>query len=153
MLGAVKAAVGGRADGTAPLQLPIHRLRLFATALSPSTMDETGLPIGDLARYQPENSRSVMLSRGTDALEIEWDTVGWNSAAHDHVHARLDSLGDISLRCNNVSVLWDRAVTSAGVITGDDASNWTSATLTSDESTELRVRYVDSDPCFNLVGL
>eukprot|EP01046_Picozoa_sp_COSAG06_P004705 COSAG06_NODE_201_length_20356_cov_7.834140_2_plen_629_part_00 len=144
-------AVGGRADGTAPFQLPIHRLRLFATVLAPSAMDGTGLPIGDLARYQPENSHSVVLSRGTDALEIEWDTVGWNSAAHDHVHARLDSLGDISLRCNNVSVLWDRAVTSAGGITGDDASNWTSAALTSDESTGLRVRYVDSDPCFNLV--
>jgi hypothetical protein len=146
-------AIGGRADGTAPLPLPVHRLRLFAGALESSELDASGLPAGDLARYQPENSRSVMLSRGIDALEVQWDTLGWNAEAHDHVHATLDSVGGISLRCNNVSMLWDRAVASAGLLTGSDISNWTSSALalTSDASTGLRVRYVDSDPCFDLV--
>ena len=69
-------AIGGRADGTAPFQLPIHRLRVFAAALAPSELDASGLPMGDLARYQPENSRSIMVSRGTDALEVQWDTLG-----------------------------------------------------------------------------
>ena len=69
-------AIGGRADGSAPFQLPIHRLRIFAGALSPSELDASGLPVGELARYQPENSRSIMLSRGTDAIEVKWDTVG-----------------------------------------------------------------------------
>ena len=77
-------AIGGRADGTAPFQLPIHRLRVFAGALSPSKLDASGLPTGDLAQYQPENSRSVMLSRGTDALEVQWDTMGCKNTSNLH---------------------------------------------------------------------
>jgi hypothetical protein len=144
-------AIGGRADGTAPFPLPIHRLRLFASALEPTELDVSGLSVGDVARYQPENSRSMMLSRGVDALEVQWDTVGWNAEAHDQVHATLDSLGGISLRCDNVSMLWDRAVASAGGVTLSDVSNWTSAALASDAGIGLRIRYVDSDPCFDLV--
>ena len=145
-------AIGGRADGTAPFQLPIHRLRLFASALEPTELDVPGLLVGDVARYQPENSRSVMLSRGIDALEVQWDTLGWNAEAHDHVHATLDSLGGISLRCDNVSMLWDRAVASAGGVTLSDVSNWTTAALASDTAgIGLQIRYIDSDPCFDLV--
>jgi len=145
-------AIGGRADGTAPFQLPIHRLRVFGGALEPSELDTSGLTVGELARYQPENSRSIMLSRGTDALEIQWDTVGWNAEAHDHLHATLDSLGDISLRCDNVSRLWDRAVASTGALTKHaDISNWTSSAVASDSSTGLHVKYISSDPCFDLV--
>ena len=145
-------AIGGRADGSAPFQLPIHRLRVFAGALDPSELDASGLAVGDLARYQLENSRSMMLSRGIDALEVTWDTIGWNAEAHEHVHATLDSLGGISLHCRNMSVLWDRAVASVGAVTHfDDVSNWTSSALASDDTTRLRVRYVDSDPCFDLV--
>ena len=144
-------AIGGRADGTAPFQLPIHRLRLFASALEPTELDVSGLLVGDVARYQPENSRSMMLSRGIDALEVQWDTLGWNAEAHDQVHATLDSLGGISLRCDNVSMLWDRAVASAGGVTLSDVSNWTSAALASYARIGLHIRYVDSDPCFDLV--
>ena len=170
-------AIGGRGDGSAPFQLPVHRLRVFAGALAPSELDASGLPMGDLARYQPENSRSIMLSRGTDAIEVQWDTIGcksepicirapvdlWsftdrllvpigNVAAHDHVHATLDSLGGIRLRCDNVSLLWDRAVGSGSGITGDlGVSNYTTSALDSDASIGLRVRYLDSDPCFDLV--
>jgi hypothetical protein len=145
-------AIGGRTDGTAPFQLPIHRLRLFASALEPTELDASGLMAGDLARYQPENSRSIMLSRGIDALEVQWDTLGWNAEAHDHAHATLDSLGGISLRCDNVSMLWDRAVASAGGVTLSDVSNWTSAALASGTAgIGLQIRYIDSDPCFDLV--
>ena len=142
-------AIGGRADGTAPFPLPIHRLRVFGTALMPEQLDGSGLAVGDMLRYQPENSRAIHLSRGTDALEVTWDTFGWDAAAHDHVHATLDSLGGISLRCDNSSTLWDRAVASAlrGVAYQFDASNWTSAALA---SVGLRVRYIDSDACFDL---
>ena len=109
-----------------------HSLRLFASALEPTELDASALMVGDLARYQPENSRSVMLSRGIDALEVQWDTLGWNAEAHDQVHATLDSLGGISIRCDNVSMLWDRAVVSAGRVACGDVSNWTSAALASD---------------------
>ena len=144
-------AVGGRSDGTASFPLPLHRVRLFEGALEPSELDTSGGQVGDLVRFQPENSRSIKLSRGTDALDITWNTIGWNAAAHDHVHVELDYLGGVSLRCNNVSSLWDRAVASTGAITGgSDIGNWTSSALESDASTGLRVRYIDSDPCFDL---
>jgi hypothetical protein len=94
----------------------------------------------------------MMLSRGIDALEVQWDTLGWNAEAHDHVHATLDSLGGISLRCDNVSMLWDRAVASAGGVTGSEVSNWTAVALASGTAgIELHIRYIDSDPCFDLV--
>eukprot|EP01045_Picozoa_sp_COSAG04_P013769 COSAG04_NODE_994_length_8876_cov_9.074763_2_plen_2355_part_01 len=144
-------AIGGRADGTAPFPLPIHRLRVFGNALSPGELEGSGLAVGDLLRFQPENSRTIRLSRGTDALEVTWDTFGWNAAAHDHVHGTLDSLGGVGLRCDNVSTLWDRAVASAGGTAGQlNVSNWTSAALSSDASVGLRVRYIDSDACFDL---
>ena len=143
-------AVGGRADGTAPFQLPIHRLRVYSEAVAPSNLDTSGAVDGGLARYQPENSRSMLLSRGIDALDVQWDTIGWNVEAHDHVHVTLDSLGGINLRCNNLSKLWDRAVGSAVGMTGVVASNWTSSALTSGASTALHITYVDSDPCSNL---
>ena len=145
-------AIGNRADGTAPLTLPLHRLRVFGGALAPDDLDSSGLlPPGDFVRYQPENSRSVVLSRGTDALDITWDTIGWNAAAHDHVHVALDSSGSIRLRCNNVSSLWDRAVDHARRLTGTrDVHNWTSSALPSDASVGLHIEYVDSDACFDL---
>eukprot|EP01045_Picozoa_sp_COSAG04_P008051 COSAG04_NODE_438_length_14426_cov_10.589795_2_plen_196_part_00 len=54
--------------------------------------------------------------------------------------------------CDNVSLLWDHAVASAGGVAGnsDAVTNWTSAALDSDASTGLFVRYIDSDPCFDL---
>ena len=102
----------------APFPLPIHRLRVFGDALSPAQLDNSGLAPGDLLRYQPENSRTVRLSRGTDALEVTWDKFGWNADAHNHAQATLDSQGGITLRCDNTSTLWDRAVASAGGIAG-----------------------------------
>jgi hypothetical protein len=143
-------AIGGRADGT-PFPLPIHRLRLFAGALSQRSLEGASLTSGVLQQWQPENSRTIQLSRGTDALELEWNTLGWNAAVHNHVHTTLDSLGGVSLRCSNVSVLWDRAVGSAASIALADISNWTSTTLDSDASIGLHMRYIDSDPCFDLV--
>ena len=143
-------AIGAQSDGTAPFPLPLHRLRIIEGAFSPTDLDAVGVQTGDLLRYQPENSRSVKLSRGTDALEITWNTIGWNAAAHDHVHVELDYLGGVSIRCNNVSSLWDRAISSTGAIADVDIRNWTSSALASGASTGLRVRYVDSDPCFDL---
>ena len=146
-------AIGAQPDGTAPFPLPLHRLRVFEGALSPSELDTSGLLTnGDLLRYQPQNSRSVKLSRGTDALEITWDTIGWNAATHDQVHATLDYLGGVRLRCDNVSWLWDRAVASTGaIITGNtEVHNWTSSMLASAASIGLRVHCIDSDPCFDM---
>ena len=43
-------------------------------------------------------------------------------------------------------------MSSIGGITHDhEISNWTSSALESDASIGLRVRYLDSDPCFDLV--
>eukprot|EP01045_Picozoa_sp_COSAG04_P001345 COSAG04_NODE_44_length_31776_cov_9.320769_2_plen_1968_part_00 len=144
--------IGNRADGTAPFPLPLHRLRVVEGALRLGDVDAYGMQPGDLLRYQPENSRSIKLSRGTDALEVTWDTFGWDTTAHDHVHVSLDSTGGVRLRCDNMSLLWDRAVASASGVTGDRSaiSNWTSEALSSDAGTGLFVRYIDSDPCFDL---
>jgi hypothetical protein len=139
-------AFGGRADGGAPFQLPVHRFRLFASSLTLLEIDASGLPVGDLAPYQPENSRSMMFSRGIDALDIEWHIFGWSAEVHDRVRVTLHSVGDLSLRCDSVSRLWDRAVGSVGQLSGLDASNWTSFALTPGASVALRLRYVDSDP-------
>ena len=144
-------AVGSQADGTVPFPLPLHRLRIFEGALDPTQLDASGVQAGYLLRYQPESSRSIKLSRGSDAVEITWDTVGWSAATHEHVHAELDHVGGVSLRCNNVSSLWDRAVASTGTLTGElDVRNWTFSTLPSVASTGLHVRYNNSDPCFDL---
>ena len=53
-----------------------------------------------------------------------------------------------------MSTLWDRAVESVVGLTGIQAntSNWASSALDSDdEGIGLHVRYLDSDPCFDLV--
>eukprot|EP01045_Picozoa_sp_COSAG04_P016396 COSAG04_NODE_1365_length_7074_cov_49.110394_2_plen_560_part_01 len=143
-------AVGNRAAGTAPFPLPLHRLRLVEGALHPHDLDATGTQFGELLRFQPENSRSIKLSRGTDALEVTWDTFGWDTSVKNHVYVALDSLGGAQLRYENVSLLWDRAVASIAAIAGvSDVSNWTSA-MAANASTELFVRYIDSDACFDL---
>jgi hypothetical protein len=122
-------AVGGRPDGSAPFPMAVHHPRLYDGILTPQGMsgsthaDNFG-PLG----YHSENSRWVEISRGPDAVDITWDTLGWDAAAHEQVRVTLEPTGDLRLKGANASRLWDRAITSASGSTDHrDVANWTSA--------------------------
>ena len=143
-------SVGGRADGSAPFPLPVHRLRIYDTSLQPDRIAIIDSP-GQLLQYHSVDSRNVKLSRGTDALEVTWDTFGWSYSTHQHVSVSFGRAGDTFIRCDNVSSLWDRAVRSASHLSdGRDVMNYSAAALPAARRVGLRVRYVDSDPCFDL---
>jgi hypothetical protein len=142
--------VGGLSDGSGPFPLPIHDLRLYSGVLPPA--DASGS--AQMVRFAPlrfheENSRWVELSRGADAVQITWDTFGWDAAAHEQVWVTLEPTGDLQIRAENTTQLWDRAVASASGITDlRTVSNWTSAASHGAET--LRIEYMDSDPCYDL---
>ena len=135
------------ADAGTPLQLAVHRLRLYPGLVDPNATDPTGtlFPLP----YHAENSRWVEISRGLDGVDITWDTIGWEGT-HEHVKVTLDPAGGISITTQNVSALWDRAVASASGIAGDsfNAVNWSSTALNTTGTFGLHIDYVDSDPCF-----
>ena len=140
-------AIGNRADGSAPFLFPLHRLRIFEGVITDQWLLDGRT---ERLEYMPENSRSVRISRGIDALEITWDKVGWRSTAHNHVHVRLEATGDITMQCNNVSSLWDQAVMSTARITAlQGAGNWSSSTLPVAPAGAI-ARYRYSDPCYDL---
>jgi len=97
-----------------------------------------------MARFQPENSHSIKLSHGTDAIEVTWDTVGWNAAVHDQVHLELDHMGGAKLSSGQAqSWLWSRAIASLEGVINQDLENSSSVL---NASIGVRVRYIDSDP-------
>ena len=85
-------------------------------------------------------------------MDITWSRFGWEHAVHDNVMTSLEPAGGIKLAARNASLLWNRAVASAGAVTDDSAavSNWTSAALNATGPVGIRIHYVDSDPCFDL---
>eukprot|EP01051_Picozoa_sp_SAG22_P000949 SAG22_NODE_31_length_27697_cov_7.384376_20_plen_430_part_00 len=130
-----------------PLPFAIQQLRLMPGLVDPNTtLSDSVIP------YRAENSRWLEISRGLDGVEIRWDTIGWEQATHEQVAVSLDPAGGITVTARNMSVLWDRAVASAGGVANDRAAaaNWTSATLNITGALGLHVGYVDSDPCFDL---
>jgi hypothetical protein len=143
-------AVGGLPDRSATFPLPIHHLRLYSGVLNPTDASESVhkehfAPL----RYHAENSRWVELSRGPDAVDITWDTFGWDARTHEQVRVTLERTGDLLLTGTNTSRLWDRTVASASGITGQlDVANWTSAAPQGAEA--LHIVYAESDPCYDL---
>ena len=140
-------AVGTEAE--APLRVAIHRLQLFSGLVDPNATSLTGSLFAPLS-YHTANSRWVEISRGLDGIDVTWDTIGWERAAHEQVKVTLDPAGRISIKSRNVSALLDRAVASVGGITGDSATaaNWSSTALNMTGTLGLHIDYVDSDPCF-----
>eukprot|EP01046_Picozoa_sp_COSAG06_P045664 COSAG06_NODE_6346_length_2974_cov_10.105434_2_plen_622_part_00 len=139
-------AVGNSMDGTSPFLLPLYRLRIFESdhVLDQSFDTPGAAPPGSMARFQPENSHSIKLSRGTDAIEVTWDTVGWNAAVHDQVHLELDHMGGAKLSSGQAqSWLWSRAIASLEGVINQDLENSSSVL---NASIGVRVRYIDSDP-------
>ena len=133
--------------------LAVRGLRVLENIIAvPSTAASEIAPVVPPLPYHAENSRWVEISRGLDGVEIIWDTIGWERATHERVTVSLDPTGGITVITRNASMLWDRAVASAGCVTGDAATvgNWTSATLNRTGALGLHVGYVDSDPCFDL---
>jgi hypothetical protein len=144
-------AIGGLPSGAAPFPLPFDHLRLYnglwTSADEPGSVGaDTFVPL----RYHAENSRWVEISRGPDAVDITWDTLGWDTAAHEQVRVTLEPTGDLMLLPRtNASRLWDRAVASAAATTDRrDVANWTSASPHHAEA--LHIVYAESDPCYDL---
>eukprot|EP01051_Picozoa_sp_SAG22_P008939 SAG22_NODE_711_length_7740_cov_3.405837_3_plen_988_part_00 len=110
--------------------LAIRGLQVLDSIAIPSTGLQTAPPFVPLP-YHAENSRWVEISSGLDGVEIRWDTIGWERATHEQVSVALDPAGGITVTARNMSVLWDRAVASAGAVANDHAAttNWTSAML------------------------
>jgi hypothetical protein len=145
-------SIGGRADGTAPFPFPIHRFRLFEGHVQLDSVAQIGIAPGELLQYQSVNSRSVKISRGTDGMEVRWDLVGWNAATHEHVAVAFDSSGGMTVRAHNATQSWNRAVASAShVADARDVLNLTVPFLPSNRLVQLHIKYIDSDPCFDLV--
>jgi hypothetical protein len=142
--------VGGLPDGSTPFPLPVHHLRLYSGIVTPadpygSAHTESFAPL----RFHEENSRWVELSRGADAMDITWDTFGWDAAAHEQVRVTLQPTGNLLLHGTNASQVWDRAAASAaGIADGRDVTNWTSARQ--HRADALRIIYAESDPCYDL---
>ena len=144
-------AVGGLPDGSPAFPVAIHQLRLYDAITD--TVPRVPL-VGADANFAPphfhaENSRWAEISRGADAIDITWDTIGWDVSAHEQVRVTLEPTGDLRLRGTNASQLWDRAVASAsGVTDSRDGVNWTSTA--SQRAEVLRIAYAESDPCYDL---
>eukprot|EP01051_Picozoa_sp_SAG22_P001950 SAG22_NODE_82_length_21749_cov_10.719769_7_plen_864_part_00 len=151
----VGRAVGSAADGTAPFPPDLHvfRLRLHPGILDPNITAAADNRFEPL-EYHNENTRWVEISRGLDGVDITWSTYGWERAAHENVQISLEPAGGIKLAAGNASLLWNRAVASAGAVTDDRAtvSNWTAAALNTSGAIGIRIDYADSDPCFDLVS-
>eukprot|EP01051_Picozoa_sp_SAG22_P006922 SAG22_NODE_469_length_10143_cov_5.595181_4_plen_929_part_00 len=149
----VGRAVGSASDGTAPFPLELHvfRLRLHPGILDPNITAAADNRFEPLV-YHSENSRWVEISRGLDGVDITWSTFGWERAAHANVQISLEPAGGIRLAAGNASMLWNRAMASAGAVTDDSpaVSNWTTAALNTSGAIGIRIDYVDSDPCFDL---
>jgi hypothetical protein len=146
-------AVGGLPDGSAPFPLAVHHLQLYSRVLNPVDAPRFAHTDGFAPlRYHAENSRWVELSRGLDAVDMTWDTIGWDAAAHEQMRVTLEPTGNLLLHSTNASRLWDRAVASAsGATDRRDVANWTSAAPHRvDSVAALRVAYVESDPCYDL---
>ena len=47
--------------------------------------------------YHTANSRWVEISRGLDGIDVTWDTIGWERAAHEQVKVTLDPAGRINI--------------------------------------------------------
>ena len=121
-----------------------YRLRILDYAV----LDTTGLTSdndGRLLPFDTINSETVMISRGVDGIDIQWDRFGWTADSHDTVRVTLDSLGGMELSYAAQSQLpWARCVEAAERATGFQRyNNWTS--LVPSEAQTLRVDYVDSD--------
>ena len=129
-----------------PFPFQIHRLLLYSGLVSPNTTSSVANSFA-LLPFHAENSRWVEISRGLDGLDITWYHFGWERAAHEQARVSLDPAGSVLVVAENISLLWDRAVASAGGITGDHAAvtNWSSAAL-STGVVGLQVNYIDSDP-------
>jgi len=137
-------ALGGNLDGTRSFAMAWYRLRILDYAV----LDTTGLTSDNDGRLLPSdtiNSETVMISRGVDGIDIQWDRFGWTAGSHDTVRVTLDSLGGMELSYAAQSQLpWARCVEAAERATGFQRyNNWTS--LVPSEAQTLRVDYVDSD--------
>jgi hypothetical protein len=145
-------AVGGLPDGSDPFPLPVHHLRLYIGIMDPTGTSMPGsVHTDDFSplRYHMENSRWVEISRGPDAMDITWNTIGWDAANHEQVQVTLEPTGNLLVKGTNASQLWNRAVASVAAITdGRDISNWT--TTTSYGAVALSINYLESDPCYDL---
>ena len=116
-------------DGSSPFPLAIHHLRLYSGIMTSADLSgSTHADHFDPLRYHAENSHWIEISRGPDAVDIMWDTIGWDASAHEEVQVTLEPTGDLRLRGINASRLWERAVASVSSITDHrDVTNWTSA--------------------------
>ena len=130
-----------------PFPFQIHRLLLYSGLVSPNTTSSVANSFA-LLPFHADNSRWVEISRGLDGVDITWYRFGWERAAREQARVSLDPAGSVLVVAENISLLWDRAVASAGGITGDHAAvtNWSSAALNSTGAVGLQVNYIDSDP-------
>jgi hypothetical protein len=143
-------SIGARADGSSSFTLKLHRIRIFDKVLTPDEIDASGLlGMGETLAFHGQNTRWLHLSRGTDALSVDWSTIGSGADTEKDVSVTLDAHGDITVGCTNVSSLWDQAlISAAGITDRRSTENLTSATVSHTASIEARFRYVQSDPCF-----
>jgi hypothetical protein len=149
-------AFGNNADGgSSSFAIPIYRLRLYTGAVAPADLFGHTESFA-LMEYHAKNSRWVQVSAGADAIQVTWDTFGWDAVAHEQVHITLDPTGELVAEAENTSALWDRAVGScSGVSNHRHIGNWTSAALLSSArgsqlQNRLQVKYLDSDPCYHI---
>ena len=116
-------------------------------------MADTGLaPL----EYHAENSRWVQISRGLDGVSVILDTFGWERGDHEQVVVSLDPSGGVMIATQNMSMMWDRAIASAGVLTGRAQTsrlNWTSSALNiTTGAAAVQITYIDSDPFFGALS-
>ena len=137
-------AIGNRPDGTAPILLPVHRLRLFDGRLTLGQLETYGLQSGNERPYIVENSRLIKVEKGIDALEIQWNTFGWNVDVHHQVQMSIDDVGKVTVFGTNQSSSRDRALEAVASLV--NLHNWTAPS----GCTGVAVDYTDSDACFDL---
>eukprot|EP01051_Picozoa_sp_SAG22_P000970 SAG22_NODE_33_length_27588_cov_104.174652_1_plen_1765_part_00 len=139
-------SVGARRDGTMPFPLILWKLQLFKGLVAPDLLQQEDqyepLP------YHGTDSRWISISKGLDGVDINWDTFGWQPGAREGVQVMLHPEGDITISTRANSMLWDRAVASAGGATSTATTNWTTTALNATVETALgiQISYIDSDP-------
>lgn len=146
------SAIGAKADGTAslPPQIHVHRIRFHPGLVDPNSTEPSDNNFAPI-EYHAEMSRWVEISRGLDGVTIIWDTIGWEKAAHEQISLSLDPAGDILVSASKRSVMWERAIVSAGSVAGDFGAaatvDWASSSaLNSTDGAAVRLHYIDSDP-------
>lgn len=137
-------------DPVRPFPLPLHHLLIMPGIVSPAAVQPASFaPLV----HRAENMRWVEVSSGPDGVDVTWDTVGFEASIHEQVKVTLDTTGGLTATTQNFSShMWNQVVPSAGRVVADTegARNWTTAELNTSGIGGFRIRYLDSDPCFDV---